>query len=123
MPYVRLLPGIPTIRVFEALACGTPLVCAPWEDLEGLFEPGAFQIAENSADMQRKLWSILNDSATAQDMVQRGLNSIQQRHTCAHRAAELLEIYNSLSFGAESTSHRVTPDVRCAANGEQAGEA
>src|SRR5205085_1877246 len=29
-PYVRMLPGIPTIRVFEALACGIPLVCAPW---------------------------------------------------------------------------------------------
>jgi spore maturation protein CgeB len=33
-PYVRDLPGIPTIRVFEALACGIPLVCAPWDDRE-----------------------------------------------------------------------------------------
>lgn len=28
-PYVRLLPGIPTIRIFEAMACGIPLVSAP----------------------------------------------------------------------------------------------
>ncbi len=28
-PYVAALPGIPTIRVFEALACGIPLICAP----------------------------------------------------------------------------------------------
>jgi hypothetical protein len=28
--YVTMLPGIPTIRVFEALACGIPLVSAPW---------------------------------------------------------------------------------------------
>src|SRR5690606_5988652 len=28
-PYTRLLQGIPTIRPFEALACGIPLVCAP----------------------------------------------------------------------------------------------
>ena len=35
--YVNLLPGIPTIRVFEALACGIPLVSAPWSDSEGLF--------------------------------------------------------------------------------------
>ena len=34
-PYVEALPGIPTIRVFEALACGIPLVCAPWHDDEG----------------------------------------------------------------------------------------
>src|SRR5262249_10062022 len=38
--YVETLPGIPTIRVFEALACGIPLVCAPWSDSEGLFRPG-----------------------------------------------------------------------------------
>jgi spore maturation protein CgeB len=36
----RALPGIPTIRVFEALACGIPLVSAPWDDAEGLFRPG-----------------------------------------------------------------------------------
>ena len=27
--YTTVLPGIPTIRVFEALACGIPLICAP----------------------------------------------------------------------------------------------
>ena len=26
--------------LIEALACGIPLVSAPWEDCEGLFEPG-----------------------------------------------------------------------------------
>jgi spore maturation protein CgeB len=34
-PYVEALPGIPTIRVFEALACGIALVSAPWRDAEG----------------------------------------------------------------------------------------
>ena len=38
-PYVEALPGIPTIRMFEALACGIPLVWAPWRDVEGLFRP------------------------------------------------------------------------------------
>ena len=28
-PYVKALPGIPTIRVFEALACGIPLDLFP----------------------------------------------------------------------------------------------
>jgi spore maturation protein CgeB len=37
--YSTILPGIPTIRVFEALACGIPLVSAPWDDSEGLFTP------------------------------------------------------------------------------------
>jgi spore maturation protein CgeB len=40
-PYVTALPGIPTIRMFEALACGVPLVSAAWDDTEGLFTAGS----------------------------------------------------------------------------------
>jgi spore maturation protein CgeB len=29
-PYVESLPGVPTIRIFEALACAIPLVSAFW---------------------------------------------------------------------------------------------
>ena len=36
-PYVDALRGIPTIRPFEALACGIPLISAPWHDSEKLF--------------------------------------------------------------------------------------
>src|SRR5436305_4456969 len=32
--YTNGLAGIPTIRVFEALACGIPLICAHWVDEE-----------------------------------------------------------------------------------------
>jgi len=39
-PYVKALPGIPTIRPFEALACGIPLIMSPWNDAENLFTPG-----------------------------------------------------------------------------------
>ena len=39
-PYVQALPGIPTIRVFEALACGIPLVSAPWDDARACSTPG-----------------------------------------------------------------------------------
>ena len=52
-PYVEALPGIPTIRVFEALACGIPLVSAPWNDAEHLFTPGEdFLVARDGAEMQ-----------------------------------------------------------------------
>lgn len=71
--------------------------------------------------MRYKLRNILNDSAMAQDMTERGLNSVRRRHTCAHRAAELLDIYNSLSAGAENGSHPLASDLRGAPNDEQAG--
>jgi spore maturation protein CgeB len=92
-PYARALPGIPTIRVFEALACGIPLVCAPWTDTEGLFRPGVdFLIARTGAAMREHLSALLADPDMAEAMAARGLATILARHTCRHRVDELLGI-------------------------------
>ncbi len=97
-PYVRALPGIPTIRVFEVLACGIPLVTAPWEDAEGLFTPGEdFLVAQNGDEMQAHLKALLADMDKAQSLAAHGLQTILARHTCAHRVGELLAIYGELS--------------------------
>jgi spore maturation protein CgeB len=97
-PYVRALPGIPTIRVFEALACGIPLVSAPWDDCEGLFEPGAdFLVARNGKEMREHLRAVLNDEALARSLAEHGLRTILARHTCAHRVDELLDIHAELA--------------------------
>jgi spore maturation protein CgeB len=54
--YTQTLPGIPTIRVFEALACGIPLVSAPWDDCEQLFRVGEdFLMVRDGAEMTRVL--------------------------------------------------------------------
>jgi spore maturation protein CgeB len=92
-PYVENLPGIPTIRVFEALACGIPLICAPWHDAEGLFRPGRdYLVAENGREMTRLLREVLTDDALAAALVESGLETIRARHTCRHRVDELLSI-------------------------------
>jgi spore maturation protein CgeB len=96
-PYVQVLPGIPTIRPFEALACGIPLVSAPWQDVEGLFTAGKdFLIARNGDEMKRHLRAILEDAALAQSLAEHGRRTILERHTCAHRVNELLAIYQEL---------------------------
>jgi spore maturation protein CgeB len=96
-PYVRGLPGIPTIRPFEALACGIPLVSAPWQDSEGLFRIGQdFLMAQDSYDMEEQLRDVLNDSALAGSLASNGLETIRARHTCAHRVDELLRIYEGM---------------------------
>lgn len=60
--YTQLLPGIPTIRVFEALACGIPLVSAPWSDSESLFRVGEdFLMVKNGEEMTRALTQLKND--------------------------------------------------------------
>ena len=60
-PYAETLPGIPTIRVFEALACGIPLVSAPWSDAENLFPPGTYLTAHDGDQMRRHLAAVLAD--------------------------------------------------------------
>jgi spore maturation protein CgeB len=96
-PYTRALPGIPTIRVFEALACGIPLVCAPWSDTEGLFEPGRdYLIANDGEDMDRQLKRLLQEPEQAAALAAHGRQTVLERHTCAHRARELLQIAATL---------------------------
>lgn len=92
-PYVEQLPGIPTIRVFEALACGIPLVSAAWNDEEHLFTPGEdFLVASTPAQMQTHLRAVRDDGDLRDALITRGLETIRRRHTCAHRVDELLGI-------------------------------
>jgi len=95
--YANGLSGIPTIRVFEALAAGSPLVCAPWNDAENLFRPGQdYVCAPDSAAMVAELRHLLRDDHARQQLAANGLETICARHTCAHRAQQLLEICHEL---------------------------
>ncbi len=96
-PYTLMLPGIPTIRVFEALACGIPLVSAPWSDSEQLFTPGEdFLAAADGEAMRRQLHRLAGDADLRAALSEHGRRTILSRHTCDHRAAELLGIARSL---------------------------
>ncbi|MBB4641900.1 CgeB family protein [Rhizorhapis suberifaciens] len=96
--YTTLLPGIPTIRVFEALACGVPLVCAPWEDSEGLFRPGEdYLVARDPGQMRRYLTALRDDPQLRAELAANGLQQVRSRHGCSHRAAELLDIHAQLT--------------------------
>jgi len=103
-PYVEQLPGIPTIRPFEALACGIPLVSAPWDDAEGLFRPGDFLWARDGAEMRTHLRALMNDPAMRAEQAARGIETLQARHTCRHRVEELLGILAELRAPARKTA-------------------
>jgi spore maturation protein CgeB len=95
--YANGLSGVPTIRVFEALAAGSPLVCAPWQDGEGLFHPGEdYVCVPDSEAMVAELGRLLRDDAARQQLAANGVKTIRSRHTCAHRAQQLLEICHQL---------------------------
>lgn len=106
-PYVQALPGIPTIRVFEALAAGIPLVSAPWHDVEGLFREQDFLRAASGAEMRRQLRAVLSDPELRESLVQNGRETILRRHTCAHRVDELLAIVEGLAAPRLSRSEVV----------------
>ncbi|HET7410558.1 MAG TPA: glycosyltransferase [Paracoccaceae bacterium] len=96
--YVTALPGVPTIRVFEALACGIALISAPWDDAEGLFRPGSdFQVARDEAEAERHIRTLRHDAAARAELAASGLQRIRARHSCAHRVDELLDILAGLA--------------------------
>ncbi len=98
-PYVEALPGIPTIRPFEALACGIPLVSAPWDDVEDLFRPGQdFLVGSTGKEVQRHLDDVLHDPELAASLRRSGLETVLARHTCAHRVDELLAVAGELGL-------------------------
>jgi spore maturation protein CgeB len=97
-PYATALAGIPTIRVFEALACGIPLVCAPWEDSEQLLPPDCYLTARNGDEMRTRMRELMHDRDLRASLIENGLTAIKASHTCNHRARQLLDIYDSLNL-------------------------
>lgn len=90
--YTTAMAGIPTIRVFEALACGIPLLSAPWQDVEQLFRPGDLCFVKDGSQMKAAIRALLHDPDAARRQAERGLETILASHTCNHRAQELTHI-------------------------------
>lgn len=101
-PYVQMLPGIPTIRPFEALSCGIPLICSPWNDAENLFTAGEdYIIAKDGNDMGYKIAEVLKSAQLAQSLSENGRQTILAKHTCAHRVDELESILKELELSQD----------------------
>jgi spore maturation protein CgeB len=96
--YTNGLSGIPTIRVFEALSCGIPLVCSPWHDDEKLFgRDEGYLIAADGKQMQARLSELIRDHTARRQIGEQGAKAIRERHTCAHRARQLISICEELA--------------------------
>lgn len=113
-PYVEALPGVPTIRMFEALACGIPLISAPWSDDDALFTAGEdYLVARDGDEMRRLLRAVLHDRVLATELARSGRRTILARHTCTHRVDELLailaEIHPTLEFPGPIAGAGVEP--------------
>lgn len=95
----RLLPGLPSIRLFEAMACGAPLVSAPWLDCDGMFTVGRdFLLARDGAEMRRHLKALVADPELRAEISGHARRTIESRHSCAERANQLLQICGELDL-------------------------
>ena len=109
--YTNGLSGIPTIRVFEALACGIPLLCSPWNDIEHLFRPGEdYIVAADGKQMAGEIEFLLGDEAgTRANRGQRSGDDSQAAHLRASRRAAHRDLRGSsrmkiFVFGSSITS-------------------
>ena len=78
----------PSVRLFEAGACGVPVITDPWPGIDVLFRPGRdIFVAESGADVVR----ILQETSPAErDAVGERLRKrVLALHTASQRAAEL----------------------------------
>src|SRR5207248_3076136 len=79
----------PSVRLFEAAACGTPVISDVWPGLDALFRPGEeILLARGPEDVMRYL--TLVDPDEARRIGQRARRRVLAEHTAAHRARELV---------------------------------
>ena len=78
----------PSVRLFEAAACGTPIISDFWEGLDTFFEPTKEILIANSAE--ESLYYLLEiPEAERKQIGARARARVLAQHTAKHRAQEL----------------------------------
>jgi spore maturation protein CgeB len=89
----------PSVRLFEAAACGTPIVSDYWDGLESVLEPDAEILVARTADEVLAYLRDLPEEARCA-LGERARRRVLAEHTAAHRAEELERYAISLLGGA-----------------------
>ena len=77
----------PSVRLFEAAACGTPIITDPWTGLDSFFEPGREILVSQSSDQTLAYVRDLSD-ADRRAIAARARARVLAEHTAHHRASE-----------------------------------
>lgn len=96
---MRALGFSPSVRLFEAAACGTPVISDRWPGIETVFEPSReILLASNPRDIVE----ILRDMPEEQrrTIAENARRRVLADHTSDHRARQLETYY------AEASAHR-----------------
>ena len=85
----------PSVRLFEAAACGTPIISDYWDGIDSIFEIGTeILISRSAADTKHYITAI--SEAERKKIGARARKKVLERHTAAHRALELEQYYREV---------------------------
>jgi spore maturation protein CgeB len=97
----------PSVRLFEAAACGTPIISDGWAGLDTFFTPGQeILVVEDTDDVERILTELPEERRRAIAVAAR--SRIQKSHTPAHRAKQIEEYYREV---VSETRPRVNAEI------------
>jgi spore maturation protein CgeB len=85
---MRAVGHSPSVRLFEAAACGTPIISDPWPGLDEFFTPGIEIFVASSREEMLKILSTISP-AQARAVGQRARQRVLNSHTARHRALSL----------------------------------
>ncbi len=78
----------PSVRLFEAAACGAPIISDDWPGLEELFTPGdEILVARSTREAEKALTDLTYSERSA--MGNRALRRVLAEHTFVHRAIQI----------------------------------
>jgi spore maturation protein CgeB len=78
----------PSVRLFEAAGCGTPIISDYWEGIETIFQPDREILISRSADETLEIIRDLPETERYR-IGERAMLRVLSEHTAAHRAAQL----------------------------------
>jgi hypothetical protein len=82
--------GFVSNRLFDALACGTPVISDDLVELDDVFA-GAVLEYHDAGELRALVEAVLADPITARNRAARGRELVREHHTFDHRAREFLD--------------------------------
>ena len=91
----------PSVRLFEAAACGSPILTDSWDGIDSFFIPHEqILLVESADDVTRILRDV--DEAERKRIAESARQQVLDRHSSDQRALEFEQIVESLSVAANS---------------------
>ncbi|HLT92389.1 MAG TPA: glycosyltransferase [Woeseiaceae bacterium] len=90
---MRAMGWCPSGRLFEAAACGTPILSDPWEGLDAFFEPGSEILVATTTE--EAIEALRLPPAELRAIARRARERVLDEHTAHRRARELMALLDS----------------------------